>query len=138
LVKEAGIGFDQIKKRIDRASMDLKNAKILLATDEIGAYRMAYDSMLQIGIALILSYGYRPKVNGFHKTVVECVKEILGDDYSVIVKKFDQMRRNRHEAIYDIGVISSTEAIEAINSSKKFIEEIIKHINTNNPQKELL
>jgi uncharacterized protein (UPF0332 family) len=98
---------------------------------------MAYDSMLQAGIALILFFGYRPKVQGFHKTVVECVGGILGTDYALLVKKFDQMRRNRHEAIYDIGIISSSEAVESIKMAEKFLKEISNYIKERNPQKEL-
>lgn len=138
LQKEVGIGFDQIKSRIKRAEIDFNNAKLLFKTDEAGAYRMAYDSMLQTGIALILSYGYRPKVVGFHKTIVECSKEILGDDYVVLVKKFDQMRRNRNEMIYDVGAVSSTEALESINVAEKFVKEVVGHIEKNNPQKKLI
>lgn len=137
LSKENGVGFDQIKKRLERSIIDLNNAKLLLKTDEAGAYRMAYDSMLQTGIALILSLGFRPKVKGFHKTVVESVDQIMGSGYSVLIKKFDQMRRNRHEVIYDIGVISGSEAKDSIVLAEDFIKEINKYIKENNPQKEL-
>lgn len=137
LQKENGIGFDQIRKRISRAEVDLNNAKLLIKTDEIGAYRMAYDAMLQAGISLILLYGFRPKINGFHKTVVVCVKEILGEQFSVLTKNFDQMRRNRNEAIYDIGIISRSEAEEAIRMAENFIREAVDYIKNKNPQKEL-
>lgn len=137
LAKESAIGFDQTLKRIKRAGIDLNNAKLLIKTDEIGAYRMAYDSMLQAGIALILFFGYRPKVHGFHKTVVECAGLILGANYAPLVKKFDQMRKNRHEAIYDIGTISSSEAAESIKMAEKFFKEISNYIKEKNPQKEL-
>lgn len=137
LQKESAIGFDQTIKRIKRAGIDLNNAKLLIKTDEVGAYRMAYDSMLQAGIALIFFFGYRPKVKGFHKTVVECAGGILGADYESLIKKFDQMRKNRHEAIYDIGVISSSEAVESIKMAEKFLKEISCYIKERNPQKEL-
>ena len=138
LQQEKGIGFDQILKRLDRAAIDLKNARLILTEDETGAYRMAYDSMLQAGIALILSHGYRPKVKGFHKTVVDCAKGLLGNEYAVLVKNFDQMRKNRHEAIYDIGIISSSEAKESIKIAKKFIDEIGGYIKNKNPQQRLI
>ncbi len=137
LQKETAIGFDQTIKRIKRAGIDLNNAKLLIKTDEVGAYRMAYDSMLQAGIALISFFGYRPKIHGFHKTVVECVGGILGADYAPLVKKFDQMRRNRHEAIYDIGIISSSETVESIKMAEKFLKEVNNYIKEKNPQKEL-
>lgn len=137
LQKEKGIGFDQIRKRMSRAEVDLNNAKLLIKTDETGAYRMAYDAMLQAGISLILLHGFRPKISGFHKTVAACVKEILGEQFSVLTKKFDQMRRNRNDAIYDIGIISRGEAEEAIRMAENFIQEAVDYIKNKNPQKEL-
>lgn len=136
--EEKGIGFDQITSRLGRAARDLRNARLILPEDEIGAYTTAYDSMLQSGIALILSYDYRPKVVGFHKTIILCAKKILGNDFSVLIKRFDQMRRNRHEAIYDVGIISVSEAKEAIKTAEKFNKEIKKHIKDKNLQKSLI
>ncbi len=137
LQKESGVGADQIKKRIKRAVLDLRNAKILSATDDVGAYRLAYDSMLQAGITLVLYHGYRPKPANFHKTLTETVKAILGENHSVITKKFEQMRKNRHQAIYDIESITKTEAVDAIKTADKFIKEISEYIKEADPQKEL-
>jgi uncharacterized protein (UPF0332 family) len=138
LTKEAGIGFDQVTKRIARSHIDLKNAIIILESDEIGAFRMAYDAMLRAGISLILSFGYRPKVKNFHKTVVETVRFILGDDFGVLLKKFDQMRKGRYDAIYDISNVSRVEAEESIKTARELIEQIENNIKERNPQKELL
>lgn len=135
--KESNIGFEQIKRRLDRALIDVANAKLVINNDDTGAYCLAYDAMLQAGIALILSCGYRPKVAGFHKTIVESARGLLGEEFAVIVKKFDQMRRNRHEAIYDIGTISSIEAQDAIKSAEGFLVEIKKYITRQDPQKNL-
>ena len=44
--KESGIKSDQVNRRLKRAAIDLNNAKLLLSADAIGAYTMAYDSML--------------------------------------------------------------------------------------------
>lgn len=71
--------------------VDLNNGKLLLREDTVGAYTMAYDGMLQAGIALILSKGFRPKVVNFHKTVTAAAGEILGEEYRPMVKKFDQI-----------------------------------------------
>ncbi|MEA3398506.1 MAG: hypothetical protein U9R06_02050 [Patescibacteria group bacterium] len=133
--KEKGIGFDQIVKRLDRALIDIKNAKLIIKNDEIGAYRIAYDAMLQTGLALILYHGYRPQVKNFHKTVVECSRLILGKKYYFLVKQFDQMRKNRHNLIYDISFVSREESISSIKAAEKFIKEIVDYIKKDNPQK---
>lgn len=138
LQKENGIKRDQVSRRLKRAAIDLNNAKLLLPTDAVGTYTMAYDAMLQAGIALILFLGYRPKVANFHKTVVVAAGEILGEDYSPMVKKFDQMRKSRHQAVYDAEIISDGEAEAAIKTAREFIKWVNDYINEKSPQKRLL
>jgi len=138
LQKESGIKPDQISRRLKRALIDLNNSKLLLNEDAVGAYTMAYDAMLQAGIALILSLGYRPKVVDFHKTVVAAAGEILNEDYSPMVKKFDQMRKNRHQAVYEAEIISAGEAAAAMQTAREFIERVNHHVSEKNQQKRLL
>jgi len=104
----------------------------------VGAYTMAYDAMLQAGIALILSLGYRPKVVNFHKTVTVAAGEILGEGYSSMVKKFDQMRKCRHQAVYDAEIISAGEAEAAIKTAREFIKRTSHFISEKSPQRRLL
>jgi len=138
LQKETGIKSDQISRRLKRAAIDLNNSRLLLNEDAVGAFTMAYDAMLQAGIALILSLGYRPKVVNFHKTVTAAAGEILGAGYSAIVKGFDQMRKNRHQAVYDAIIISQSEAEAAIKISQEFIKRVNDYISEKSPQKRLL
>ena len=138
LQRETGIKPDQISRRLKRAAIDLNNGRVLLREDALGAYTMAYDAMLQAGIALILSLGYRPKVVNFHKTVTAAVGEILGEDYSAMIKKFDQMRKNRHQAIYEAEIISMGEAEAAIKTAQEFIKRVNDYISEKSPQKRLL
>lgn len=137
LLQKEKTGFDQIRKRITRAFVDLENARTIFPKDKVGAYRSAYDAMLQAGMALIFSYGLRPKVRNFHKTVVECVGIVIGSEYASVIKQFDQMRKNRHELIYDIGTVSRSEAETAIKTAGKFIGEIEKIIDKKDSQKKL-
>ncbi len=138
LQKESGIKSDQICRRLKRAVVDLNNSRLLFKTDAVGAYTMAYDSMLQVGIALILSFGYRPKVVNFHKTVVAAVRDILGDSHLPEIKKFDQMRKNRHQAVYDAEIITAAEAEVAIKTAEEFIRRINNYLDEKSQQKKLL
>ncbi len=138
LQKESGIKPDQISRRFKRALACLNNSKLLIKADTVGAYTMAYDAMLQAGIALILSWGYRPKVINFHKTVVEAAKEILGHEYTIVIKKFDQMRKNRHQVVYDAEIISAGEAEVALKTAQEFIKRANHYIVEKSPQKKLL
>lgn len=137
LLQKEKTGFDQIRKRIARAFIDLENARTIFPKDKVGAYRSAYDAMLQAGIALILSHGLRPKVRNFHKTVVECVEILVGDKYVSIIKQFDQMRKNRHELIYDVGTISRSEAEDAVKTAGQFIREVERIVSQKDHQKKL-
>lgn len=138
LQKESGIKPDQISRRLKRAMVDLNNGKLLLREDTVGAYTMAYDGMLQAGIALILSMGFRPKVVNFHKTVTAAAGEILGEEYRPMVKKFDQMRKSRHQAVYDAVIISLSEAEAAIKTAQEFIKRVNHYLAEESPQKRLL
>lgn len=138
LQKENGIKPDQISRRLKRALVDLNNSKLLLKADAMGAYTMAYDAMLQAGIALILSLGYRPKVINFHKTVVAAAGEILAEDYLPMIKKFDQMRKGRHQAVYEAEIISLGEAEAALKTAREFIRRVNDYISEKSQQKKLL
>jgi uncharacterized protein (UPF0332 family) len=122
------------------------------ATNNLGgapdwAYRMAYNAILQVSRALMLSQGYRapeevtnmppfphrylnhfpfPATNTGLRTVrdswVEFVKEALGEAYENQTHLFDQMRRKRHRVIYETaGLVSRNEAEQVVNFSKGFV-----------------
>jgi len=140
LLRKERIDFKQIGKVIERAYQDLKSAKILLKKGyEDASFRLAYESMLLAGRALVFSFGLRPRALGSHKIVVDFAGEVLGNKYKVLVKKFDQMRRKRNYLIYGIGLaISKTEAENAIKTTEEFIETIKEIIQKKNPQKKLI
>ena len=139
LLKREKIGFDQINKVIKKSRDNLKAAKILLDHNaEEGAFKLAYESMLLAGMALVFSYGLRPRTANSHKIVVEFTNKILGSRYSILVNKFNRMRKQRHYLVYGIGLsISPTEAKNAINSASKLVNRICEIIQSRNPQKQL-
>lgn len=139
LLRQEKIGFDQIEKLLKRACKDLESAKLLLSTDESGAYRFAYDAMLHTGRALIFSYGFRPSSEKAHKITIECCKIILGEKYKELIAQFDRLRRKRHYLIYGVGLtISFIEANKALKSAEEFVKEIGSFIEKKNPQKKLI
>jgi len=137
LLKKERIKPEQITRSINRADQDIKSASKLLSTNEVAAFKLAYDSMLIAGRALVFSYGFRPRVSGSHKTVVDFTTDILGKDYRTLTLKFDQMRKKRHTIIYDAKPVSKTEAKNAIKAATNFIKEIKKKIQQNSPQQKL-
>jgi uncharacterized protein (UPF0332 family) len=140
LIKEENIGFDQISKLLERSFRNIKSAKTLVKDDDKeGAFRFAYEAMLLAGRSLVFSYSFRPRSIGSHKIVIDFVSESLGKEYKILVQKFDRMRRKRNYLIYGVGLaISDSEAQNAINDAKEFLEIIEKIVKNKNKQKELL
>jgi len=83
----------------------------------------------------MFSYGYRPRVKFAHKITVKFVKICLGEEFEILVKRFDKMRIKRHDLIYEgMVAVSSYEVEKAIKDAKKLIENIRRKIDEKNPQ----
>ncbi len=137
LLKEQKPNFKAVEKIILRADKDLKAAKANLSIDEGIAYTVAYLAMLRAAKAFMLLKGFRP-VDGYqHKTVVEFIAHLLGEEYRDIIERFDGMRRKRNIFTYEIDVtISRTEADKAFDTAVKFVGLIKDLIRKENPQVE--
>jgi uncharacterized protein (UPF0332 family) len=93
------------------------------------AYSIAYNAILQASRALMLHEGYRPRGGEQHATVVEFIRERLGQNHLPKVRLFDQMRRKRHRVIYEVaGIIAKSEAEQAVVFAKEFIDIIREEI----------
>lgn len=103
LLKQQRINFKQIEKQIIRAKKDLETAQGILDNDPEWGATIAYHAMLRAGRALLFSKGYLPADGGQHKTVVELTHELLGKGYSLLVEKFEKLRRRRNVFFYELG-----------------------------------
>jgi uncharacterized protein (UPF0332 family) len=135
--KQAG-GFVQIEGFLKEALIDLKEAEKTFSVSKRGAYLLAYNAMLKSGRGLMLMEGYVSDDGGQHKTVIEVSGLILGEQFKISVRKFDNMRRKRNELTYEAGVLlSDTDAENALNEAQALIAGIFKKIKKRNPQFEL-
>jgi uncharacterized protein (UPF0332 family) len=116
----------QIKSRFDLATRDLKTAKQMLEQSRDWAYNIAYNAILQASRALMFAEGYRPTSGeGQHKVTILFAEVALGEKFDSEIRFFDKMRVKRNRAIYDIaGIVSESEARQAIEFAEKFIEKI--------------
>jgi len=139
LIKEK-VGFDQINKVIEKAFRNLEIAKTLLKEGyEDGSFRFAYEAMLLTGRALVFSFGFRPRTIGSHKIVIDFIEKVFGNQYKVLIQKFDKMRKTRNYLIYGIGLtISKTEAENAIKTAGEFIKIVEEKISQIRKQKKLI
>jgi len=138
LIKEQIPDFKQIEHQLRRAQRDLKTAELNLSIDLTWAFAIAYHAMIRASRSLMYSKGYLPTINKSHKTIVEFTKLIIGKDYENLINRFNRMRRQRHDFIYDSkNHITSHEARLSIETAKKLIEEIITLVKKENPEKDL-
>jgi len=138
LVKKQQPDFNQIAGQLKRAQKDLKTAKSVLTADPTWAFAISYHAMLRAGRSLMFSKGYLPTPSQSHKTIIEFTKILLGEDYANVMSRFNRMRRQRHNFIYDSkNHITISEAKTAIDIAEKLVERIINLVRKINTQKEL-
>lgn len=136
LIKKQEVGFDQIDKLIKQADKELNTCvKILEISSEL-SYTSAYSAMLYAGRALMLLKGYRAIGVNKHKTVVEFIGACVGEDYKILIEKFDNMRKKRNLLTYEPWRlnISKTDAENALKSAREFVSFIANKIKEENPQ----
>ena len=93
--------------------------------------------MMRASKALMYFKGYLPTAKKSHKTIVEFTKLIIGKEYENLINRFNRMRRQRHDFIYDSkNHITFHEAKLSIETAKKLIEEIITLVKKENPEKD--
>ncbi len=135
LVKEQSPNFGQIEQQIGRAQKDLKTFGVVLNSDPEWASTIAYQAMLRLGRALIFSYGYLPADGQQHKTVVEITGKLLGEDFDLLIKYFDRMRRSRNIFFYDsLDTNNEAQAKKAFEIAEALLKVVKDKIRKNNPQ----
>lgn len=138
LVKKQRPDFKQIEYQLKRARKDLTTAESCMSIDLTWAFAIAYHAMMRASKALMYSQGYLPTAKRSHKTIIEITRLNLGTEYDGLIGRFNRMRRQRHDFIYDSkNHISINEATQSIETAKKLIEQITSFVKKANPEKEL-
>ncbi|MBU4512818.1 HEPN domain-containing protein [Patescibacteria group bacterium] len=108
----------------------METAQYTLKEDKDWAYSIAYNSMLQICRAYMMTRGVRPTTGeGGHKVVFEYLKIILPKQYFFTLDLLDNIRQKRNRAVYDVpDIISEREAHDVLELAKEFVPEMIKLI----------
>ncbi len=134
-LKKEDSSKEQIAGFLQFAEDEIAAAKFNLSPFPLTAFKSAYDALLHAGNALIRFYGFRPTSQYTHATITECVEEILGREYSHLVKKFKLMRRKRHPLLYEAKFIESEKEVEeAIQKAEELIKRIEEHVKVVPPQ----
>ena len=135
LLKHQKANFRQIEKQVARAKKDLETARDVLQKDPEWGATIAYHAMLRAGRAYVFSKGYLPADGAQHKTVVELTGKLLGKEYSLLVEKFEKMRRRRNIFFYESDPFGTmTQAENAVKAASELVHVIEKTIQKENPQ----
>jgi len=134
--KDDSIDASQVLGVLKKSRRSIKSAKLLIDDDQENSYQLSYEAMLLAGRALVFSFGFRPRVVGSHKTVVDFSKKVLGKEIATLVFKFNKMRKIRHYLVYGAGLyISEVDSRNAILSAVKFLTYVIRFIKVNNRER---
>lgn len=137
-VKKQSINFKQINLTLGKAYKSIESAKATLKINPEDSFTLSHESMLKTTLALMLSCGYRPRIQlGHHKTLVEFAKFILKGNFNAIADTYDRMRKKRNKLVYDVTSVSQTEAEQAIKIAKKYFIIVEDKILLDNPQQKL-
>jgi len=135
-VQKQAVNFAQVNKILEKAYRNLRSA--IEVDNPDSKFTLAYETMLQTSLALMLSYGFRPRQQlGHHRTLVEFAKKVLGQKFFNLTANYDKMRRKRNKLVYDIDSVSKTEALEATKIANKYFEIVENKIQFDNPQQKL-
>ena len=135
LIKKIKPDFKQIAMQIRRARMDLQTAEKVMPSDLTWSFTISYHAMIRAGKALMYAHGYLPTATRSHRPVVDFTGIVLGDDGDDLFRRFNRMRRRRHDFIYDaLNNISKTEVKSSIKTAKRFIDKMEQSIRKIHPQ----
>lgn len=129
LIEKYAVVPEEIGSILEAARSDLKTARDLLSTDTCWAFNIAYNAILETGIALMHTKGFRPIGEAKHVSVILFLRKVLGKRYEDDLNRFNQMRRKRNKAVY--GILRDTteyEAKETIKFAAQLVTEITKFI----------
>ena len=127
--KPQPVNPQQVKQFLADARKKSIAAKKNLNIDEETAHQIAYEAILKASLALMLSYGQRPRVQlGHHIAIIEFARKHLEPALAPTFDLFDRMRRKRNTAFYDLAVISEVEAEDAVRAAEHYLKVVAADI----------
>ncbi|MGH2376571.1 MAG: HEPN domain-containing protein [bacterium] len=88
-----------VEALLARMEKDLRTAEKLRNDDPAWALTIAHQSIYNGCIALMAAHGYRPRINGHHRTAIQFARLALPGQ-AALLRQADLLRRERHRAVY--------------------------------------
>jgi len=136
-VRKQPIIFSRVNKVLAKSWKTLQLSKKSIENSPDDSFALAYDSMLKTSLALMMSRGFRPKVQlGHHKALVNFAQSILKDFVSLTLT-YEKMRKTRNKIIYDDFSVNLSQAKNAVRIAEKYFQVVEDKIAQDNPQQKL-
>lgn len=91
---------EQADRLIEQAEVHLSSAADICDQDPPGGYALLYDAARKALAAVLENQGLRPTTRGGHLAIYEATRAQLDPPMGKILRPFDRMRRQRHDAEY--------------------------------------
>ena len=92
--------LQDIDALLEVADRDLSAARHMLSHDADWSLAIAYNAALQIVVALMYAYQYRPRGANMHKTALDFAAAVLDRPLRGQVSRLNRLRRKRHRTLY--------------------------------------
>jgi hypothetical protein len=103
----------------------LASAASICETDPPGAYALVYDAARKALTGVLENQGLRPTTNGGHLAAYDAVRAQLDPPLGKLLRPFDRMRRQRHDAEYppvSAPTLTSADVCEDIPRATEIVE----------------
>jgi hypothetical protein len=110
-----------------QADRHLITARTILDDDPTGAFSMLYDAARKAITAVLAQQGLRPTVAGGHRVVEDALSAQLAQSARPSVRRFRDLRRQRHEAEYpELGTptVTAARARDGLADAERIVVEM--------------
>lgn len=88
-----------VEALLARMEQDLRTAEKIRADDLTWSLTIAHQGIYNGCAALMAAHGYRPRINGHHRTAIQFARLVL-PEHVALLRQADLLRRQRHRAVY--------------------------------------
>lgn len=123
-LKEHRADPEEIRRLVAAAERSLADAGVRAVSPET-RFEAAYRAITQVGLAALMSQGYRPDTNrpGHHMTIIQTLTLTLGIEPARMVV-LDALRRKRNLADYTGENIDDASVRACVVEAEKLLREI--------------
>ncbi|MDI6772687.1 MAG: HEPN domain-containing protein [bacterium] len=121
-IERIGAVRPDVEALLGRMDQDLRTAEKLRQDDPTWTLTIAHQAIHNGCVALMAAWGYRPRVNGHHRTAIRFARLAL-PEHAALLRQADLLRRERHRAVYgDIEAVPHADAEASIRLARRLTQ----------------